>query len=639
MTRFKMRLLCTAVAVAALTQLGCGRAETDPSEPGSARQAIHSDTLPELHPFISQWLEIDLADPSDLAPSAPPGDANLFVGKDPADLSASKQKPANASATFIDWGELAILKDLKDHQLVDLNDTTTGSDLSSFPGSNECVGASNVLSKMDLTYVAAANNTTWAYFAVQRANNNGDAGYYWLFTRARPIQVHEAPCAATQYRLKYQLSAGDVLLAGHFQPGKTALLTIYKANASVPSTPVTAVQAINFQAPYWTVSADAVAAVNTTMTAPDSLGTGGVLAVVSGLQGPALGPEIFAEAAVPVSLFTSNPCGEEAKFYGSVITRSSGSGGTSPDLKDLAGPAFFNFGRPKATAKVTTFCAPEIMYEAAPELPGQSISNAICEWQFIKKDDGTVTVPTPSLCTSAAPLTLAPGDYTASVTVKDKDVPSCVSTPSTSAFTVYAKLAVDPVLTGSCSGTFLFEARNPSGGSGTFSYVWSFPPGVVPVAPSTPNSPSGTATVPAGGVDYEGTVVITDIGRSDSLVCTTDKKSDSDRVYFPIGITLALQSKEPACGIDADKAVYTASPSGGSGAYALNWTTLACGLSTDQPTWCTINPSDDLFCTTENFQVIAADTNADALAKGCQPATSAQTAHYEKITTVNASVQ
>jgi hypothetical protein len=631
MTRFKMRLLCTAVAVAALTQLGCGSGtpETESSQPGSARQAIHSDSLPELHPFISQWLEIDLANTGDLVPSAPPGDANLFIGNDPADGSPSKQKPANASAAFIDWGDLHAK--LADHQLLDLNDSL-GVDVSSFPGSNECVGASNVLSKMDLTYVAAANNTTWAYFAVQRSNNNGDAGYYWLFTRVRPLQVHEAPCAANQYRLKYQLSAGDVLLAGHFQPGKTALLTVYKANSSVPATPLTAVQAINFQALYWSESSASVgaAAVNTTVTAANSFGSAGVLALDSAGN---LGPEIFAEAAVPVSLFTSNPCGEDAKFYGSVITRSSGSGGTSPDLKDLAGPAFFNFGRPKATAKVTTFCAPEITYDASAQLPGQLISNAICEWQFIKDN---VTVATASDCTSAAPLSLDPGNYTASVTVKDKDVPSCVSTPSTSAFTVYARLAVAPALTSICNGTFSFEA-NPTGGSGEFHYAWSFsgPGGVSPVE-STDRFGTVTVQSDVAGKEYSGHVSLTDL-RPDGLVCPADGLAKT-KVYFPIGITLSLANQGAVCGLEADTAIYTATPSGGSGAYQLNWTTLLCQLSLDSRT-CTINPKDDLFCTNESFQVTAADTNADALAQGCKLATSAQTGHYEKVTILNASVQ
>ena len=596
---------------------------------------MHSDELPELRPFISQWLEIDLADPGDAAPSAPPGDANLFVGKDPADQSPSKQKPPSASATFIDWGDLhdpANPAKLNNHRVLDLNDPVTGMDLNSFPGSNECVGASNVLSKMDLTYVGAANNTTWAYFAVQRSNNNGDAGYYWLFTRVKPLRVHEAPCTANQYRLKYQLSAGDVLLAGHFQPGKTALLVVYKANSNVPSTPVTAVQAINFQASYWTASADAVGAVavNTTVTAPNSFGSTGVLAL--DINGN-LGAEIFAEAAVPVSLFTDNPCGEDARFFGSVITRSSGSGGTSPDLKDLAGPAFFNFGRPKATAKVTTFCEPAIAYEASPELPGQSISNAICEWQFIK--DG-VAVATANDCASATPLPLEPGNYTASVTVKDKDVPSCVSTPSTSPFTVFAPLAVAPVLTGSCNGTFSFEA-NPTGGSGGFTYDWSFS-GAGGVSPAGSTARFGTVTVlsDASNKNYTGHVSVKD-ARPDGLVCPADGPAGTT-VYFPIGITLGLVNQGAVCALDADTAVYTATPSGGSGAYQLNWTTLSCQLSPDRRT-CTINPNDDLFCANESFQVTAADTNADALAKGCQLATSAQTGHYEKITTVNASVQ
>src|SRR5215211_5982221 len=131
---------------------------------------------------------------------------------------------------------------------------------------------------MDLTYVAVANNKEWAYLAVQRSSNNGDAGYYWLFTKLRPQTRHEElPCAPGQTRLLYDISAGDVLLAGHFHPNGTPLLRVFKAingQAAVPAT-----EAINFESSLWKEDPSAVgaAAVNTTITAPGSFGSQGVV--------------------------------------------------------------------------------------------------------------------------------------------------------------------------------------------------------------------------------------------------------------------------------------------------------------------------------------------------------------------------
>jgi len=171
-----------------------------------------SAATPVLNTFISTSIEID-----QLGSGVSPDDANLFTGPDPADGTASVQKPVGGPAPFIDWDDLG--GDLANHKL---SDATTGKDPTSFPQSNECVGSSQVLSKMDLTYVGVANNSTFAYFAVQRANNNGDAGYYWLFTRKAPhLNQGQAPCKADQQRLLYDISgpgggaSGDVLLGGH----------------------------------------------------------------------------------------------------------------------------------------------------------------------------------------------------------------------------------------------------------------------------------------------------------------------------------------------------------------------------------------------------------------------------------------
>lgn len=143
----------------------------------SHRAALSAADAPVLNTFITNAIQIDQLD------EIGPGDANLVVGADPADGTASVDRPYGALGPFIDWDDLG--DDLANHRFFDLNDAS-GKDPTAFPRSNECVGPAQVLSKMDLTYVASANTTEYAYIGVQRSANNGDAGYYWIFTRKPP---------------------------------------------------------------------------------------------------------------------------------------------------------------------------------------------------------------------------------------------------------------------------------------------------------------------------------------------------------------------------------------------------------------------------------------------------------------------
>src|SRR5262249_39856456 len=194
-----------------------------------------------LNLFISDSIQIDQAGSALTAE-----DANLFVGNDPADGSPSFDKPPGGPGNYIDWNDLG--GSISDHVVYDWDySATKGKDPTAFPQSNECVAAAQVLSKMDLTYVAAASNTKFAYFAVQRSDNSGDAGYYWVISKLSPRLVAgpAGPCSAGQQQLLYDLSVGDVLLGGHFQPSATTpALRVWKAVAN--RTGVTAIDALNF---------------------------------------------------------------------------------------------------------------------------------------------------------------------------------------------------------------------------------------------------------------------------------------------------------------------------------------------------------------------------------------------------------
>ncbi len=163
----------------------------------------------------------------------------------------------------------------------------------------------------------------------------------------------------------------------------------------------------------------AAVAVNTTNTPPGSWGSEGVAKQALEANGD-LEPEIFAEAALKTELFTGGDiCG--ATFYGTVITRSSGSGGTTPDLKDFFGPEEFSFGDVTAKLVLAGTCEEKFDYCATlTGIDGQPASNPTCSWTIKNKATGQ-TVPPPTDCCGT--LVVAPGDYEVSVTVTDSASP------------------------------------------------------------------------------------------------------------------------------------------------------------------------------------------------------------------------
>jgi hypothetical protein len=598
--------------------VSCDPDDPDPStsSPDSTAIATSTETSAllapagpaEMHTYIQQALQIDQI-------GAGPGDANLVTGDD-VDGSASANLPTSSS-TFIDWSDLG--GDLADHQLLDLSDAS-GRDASAFPGSNECVAPANVLSKMDLTWVGVANNAQYAYFGVQRSANNGDAGYYWVFTKKAPQRIRgEAPCAADKDRLVYNVTGprdgatGDVLITGHFKPGGAPLVDVYQATRDAAHVPATAV--VDDTSTLWRHldSAASAVAVNTTIAAPGAFGAAGVRSLV----GDNLDTELFAEAAVPLSTFTGGAsCG--ATYYGSVITRSSGSGGTSPDLKDLAGPALFNFGSIAATATTTTTCGYALRYAltSATGVDGETLPNPSCAW----KVDG-VDVPG-TACTGSTDVA-ATENHATTVTVTDP-VTQCQTTWSSANVKLYPPLAVDADLVAHCRSGFTYAASTRGGSPSGVDVAWTFSgPGTV--TPASSSATSGSAVVDETGVAYAGHVVVTD-RRTDGLVYTASDEDDATPLS-PLSVQLIPSSEGMTCPAMATDAVaYAALPSGGDGDYAIAWRGASCSGTT-----CTIDPASDAYCVGP-LSLTATVTDGSGL---CAAATS-ETETYTKTTTVTA---
>src|SRR5262249_20627922 len=110
----------SAVVCSLLYVTGCGAgglvtSDQTSGEPGPGGEPAlvgssvrELNVLSTLNTFIDRSLEIDRL-------SGGPGDANLFVGLDPADNTASAQLPTGGPATFIDWDDLG--GDLANHRL------------------------------------------------------------------------------------------------------------------------------------------------------------------------------------------------------------------------------------------------------------------------------------------------------------------------------------------------------------------------------------------------------------------------------------------------------------------------------------------------------------------------------------------
>jgi hypothetical protein len=419
-------------------------------------------------------------------------------------------------------------------------------------------------------------------------------------------------------RLVYDISGpdaetggtGDVLLAGHFKPNASPLLTVYRAIRDVS---LSAVAAVNFKdTSVWELHpADVEAvAINSTMTDPGTFGMDGVIAT----DGAYLEPELFAEAAIPSSVITGGrTCG--STFYGSVITRSSGAGGTSPDLKDLAGPVPLDFGSLSAVATLTPSCDREVAYSvAATSADGTAIASPQCQWTF---SDGSVS----SSCSGT--IELAAGMRSGTVIVTDP-LTGCVVTATSAEVQVCEPLSVVADLTATCQSAFAYAAT-PGGGCGEgLGYSWEFE-GQGAVVPGDALAASGTAAVGVSAVSYTGTVTITDV-RSDELICTA-QGSDSAVPYAPLAVNLALAAAVPSCpGMESDALGWNAIASGGNGVYDYAWTGATCSGAS-----CAIDPSDNEFCPGGAISVVVSDSSGL-----CAPAVS-ETETWSKTVVIRAS--
>jgi hypothetical protein len=167
----------------------------------------------------------------------------------------------------------------------------------------------------------------------------------------------------------------------------------------------------------------------------------------------------------------------------------------------------------------------------------------------------------------------AAGQYNGTLTVTDRgrtDGLTCSKTASDSVM-AYDDLDGTANLTGACDLKIGYGST-VSGGSGAYTYAWSFTPGTG--AASNPNGAGGTFTATTGGT-YIGAVTIAD-ARTDGASCSITR-SDSAETWAKLGVSADLTG---GC---SSSFSYAATVSGGSPAgVAYAWTFPGIGSSAAQ---------------------------------------------------------
>ncbi len=577
---------------------------------GGAGPLCPTEQSGTLNTFIGMavGLEIDQAG-SEFGPNA-----NLFVGNDPADDSASYQKPTVSGASgYIDWQTLGSSSSytLSNHRILDIFPGNGEKDPSSFPGNSSCVGAANNPSKDELLYVGAANNNSFLYLNVLRASNLGDMGYTWLFTKEKPVCANKNGCSSW---LEYTLTPGDVLLFGHFGTDGTQALAAYKYGKATVSLEVPATDAINWgpDLGLWTFQANAVEAVaiNTDKTRGGAWGT-------AGLKNPLDGnlnyeDHVFAEGAVKTSVFVGeggSVCGKS--FWATVISKSSGTTAGGADVKDLIGPTKMNFGAVVGTADAVPNCNGTANLTASATdggTPPAPISEKCTWYEVISGVKTAIPGLTPDQC-DINNVPFSNGSHNLSVTITDTGNSGCSTTVDNIMVSTWGTPTITPSMTPNCSLEIEYSATTGSTSTGTVSVQWTFDNGVTKPAVGA----SGKITGLTAGTLYTGTAEVTDVrpdGQGGTITCKASNTA-SATPYSPIVPSLTPAAASLTCtsspAISTDAVTFKASATGGKPPYTFTWTGCTVQADTSE---CIVDPADSTLCSTQAVSVKVDDSSA-----------------------------
>lgn len=482
-------------------------------------------------------------------------------------------------------------------------------DLSTWDVQDVTVGSS----KYDFVQAYLANNQSHVFFGMERQGNNGTTAFDFEFNQFAPNSLKPDGGTCSPSPLIPCRTVGDILFTFEMQgAGNSGSATpfVFRWNGSA----------------YTTTQADggvfnpADAGVFSTINDSDNTRSGpwGHVDEKGVWTTEPLARFTFAEAAAPIVLLPGvSACGGSA--YVQIRTRASAT--DNSDLKDTSKIFLFQFLGLNGTASITPTCDQGFNFSASAQNADGVTLDGGCSWTF---SDGTSS----TLC-SGFHATDA-GTFGAGVQLADPSNPSCAVTIDAGTVGVFPTLVVNPLMTATCSNSFLYDAgvSGGAGSGGTVAFNWTFDGGGT-VNPATSNTKAGSVAVGTANVNYFGNVVATET-RDGGLQCTATANA-SARPLGPLNIDLNLNTTVLTCqnGLSDDAVTYGRSITGGNGTYIVTWDG-GVGCAVDAGT-CSINPPDSAFCATGSLSATVRDTSGL-----CPPVTS-ETENYSKITTINAS--
>ncbi len=445
-------------------------------------------------------------------------------------------------------------------------------------------------SKYDITQAYIANNSTDAFFGMERRGNNGTTAFDWEFNKRAPSDPDFPDYIPTR-------TENDVLLTFEMQgSGSSGSATpfrfVYDDPDVDPGTvdpPADSDRDGSYKA---TTIGGIVTSINNAATPSAPWGTVNshgdwTTSTIDRFQ--------FAEAKVPLSLLDIDPsdtCTAVSRF---VQVRTRASSTDNSDLKDLTKIFSFDFFAPvnptqtlaelcdakfSFDSSIDTGTAPDWKFEIADPAAGQATgvtltgvsplslsgpthANGKSTWTATGAYSGQVSVGLPA----------GQDSVTIAVSQAVSDANSC-DTSSSGSIVVHRGLGVTASLTPQCGNAFDYSAT-ATGGVGTKSYSWSFqkltstgPDVWTEVATRTNVSGSiDMDNVTGGGQGtYRGVVTVTDEANASTgkPACTAQYTTSSISVYNDLSATATVT---PDCDSTFD---WSSQVSGGKAPYDIS---------------------------------------------------------------------
>ncbi len=416
-------------------------------------------------------------------------------------------------------------------------------------------------SKYDITQAYIANNSTDAFFGMERRGNNGTTAFDWEFNKRAPSDPDFPDYVPTR-------TQDDVLLTFEMQgSGSSGSATPFRFVYDDPDYPDNMVDPpadTDRDGSYKATSIGGiVTAINNAATPSAPWGTVNshgdwTTGTIDRFQ--------FAEAKVPLSLLDIDPSDTCTAISRFVQVRTRASSTDNSDLKDLTKIFSFDFFAPvNPTQTLAELCDAKFSFDSSIN------SGTAPDWKFEITEPTQVTLSGLDGLTLSGPssvggkrvytaadqfsgnvqVNLPAGQDSVTIAVSQSvsDANNC-DTSSSGSIVVHRGLGVTASLTPQCGNAFDYSATG-TGGVGTKSYSWSFqkltstgPDVWTEVATRTGASGSIDMDSVSGGGQgtYRGVVTVTDEADASTgkPACTAQYTTSSISVYNDLSATATV---------------------------------------------------------------------------------------------------